>query len=172
MSSSFFASCLTLLAGNLSKSILFSFLVLDTNSSSFKKNQIISLCKILAVSGAYLARDTCACTSLYHSSTKRLPCLKFVSRSNLALSSFTCGLQKSSYLDHIVSEQRSSMGKHQEIYWSIPKSPLQAMTFLHFFDSGNIASSQSRILSHFSFHFKNLWYKLSFTIQSILGPSI
>ena len=74
-----------------------------------------------------------------------IPCLKLVSRSNLALTSFTCGWQKSSYLALIISKQRSSVGKHQEIYWSIPKSPLHTMTFLHFFDSGNIASSQSRI---------------------------
>ena len=46
------------------------------------------------------------------------------------------------------------------------------MTFMHFLDSGNMASSQSRIFSHFSFHLRNLWYKLSFTVQSILGPSI
>ena len=33
-------------------------MVLETNCSSFKKNQKISLCKILVVSGGYLARDT------------------------------------------------------------------------------------------------------------------
>ena len=58
----FFASCLTLFAGNFSKSVLLLFMVLDTNSSFCKRNQNISLCKILAVSGGYLARDTCACT--------------------------------------------------------------------------------------------------------------
>ena len=86
---------------------------LETKSSFLKKNQNISLCKILAVSGGYLARDTCACTTLYHSLTYLFPCLKFVSRSNLALTSFACGLQKSSYLAHIVSKERSSVGKHQ-----------------------------------------------------------
>ena len=35
--SNFFASCLTLLAGNLSKSKLESFIVLETNSSSLRK---------------------------------------------------------------------------------------------------------------------------------------
>ena len=40
-------------------------MLLDTNSSSFEKNQKISLCKILAVSGGYLARDTWAYTALY-----------------------------------------------------------------------------------------------------------
>ena len=142
-----------------SKSVLLSFMVLETNSSFFKKNQNISLCKILAVSGGHLARDT----ALYRSSTDHVPCLKLVSRQNLAPTSFACGLQKSLYLTHTVSEHRSSTGKYQETYWSIPKSPLQAMTFLHFFDSGNMASSQSRMFSYFSFHFKNLWYKPSFT---------
>ena len=56
--SMFFASCLTLLAGNFSKFIFESMMVLETSLLSFKKNQKISLCKILAVSGEYLARDT------------------------------------------------------------------------------------------------------------------
>ena len=60
-------------------------MALETNSSSFKKNKKISQCKILAVSGGYLARETWACTALYHSSTEQLPCLKLVSRTNLAL---------------------------------------------------------------------------------------
>ena len=82
----------------------------------------ISWCKILAVSDGYLAIDIWACTALYHSSTDLFPCLKLVSKTNLALTSFACGLQKSSYLDHIVSKLRSSAGKHQETYWSIQKS--------------------------------------------------
>ena len=45
--SNFFASCLTLLAGNLSKSRFESFIVLKTNSSSLRKNQKMSLCKFL-----------------------------------------------------------------------------------------------------------------------------
>ena len=81
----FLASCLTLLAGNFSRSILESFMALERNSSSFRKKQNISLCKILAVSGGCLARDTSAWTALYHSSTDLFPCLKLVSRSNLAL---------------------------------------------------------------------------------------
>ena len=40
----FLASCLTLLAENLSRSIVLSFMVLDTNSSSLRKNQKY-LCK-------------------------------------------------------------------------------------------------------------------------------
>ena len=91
---------------------------------------------------------------------RMIACLKFVSRLNLALTSLVCGLQKSSYLAQIASKLRLSGGKHQEIYWSIPKFPLHAMTFLHFLDSGNTASSQSRIFSHFSFYLRNLWYKL------------
>ena len=87
-------AALILFAGNFCKSTLHSLMVLDTKSSSFKKNQNISLCKILAVYGGYLARDTCAYTALYQSSTDLLPGHKLVSRSNLALTSFSCGLQK------------------------------------------------------------------------------
>ena len=47
--SSFLASCLTLLAGIFSRSTLPSLMVFETNSSSLKKNQKMSLCKILAV---------------------------------------------------------------------------------------------------------------------------
>ena len=47
----FFASCLTFLAGNFSRSTLLSFMVLDTNSSSYKKKQKMLWCKILPVSG-------------------------------------------------------------------------------------------------------------------------
>ena len=147
-------------------------MVLQTKSLPFKKNQNISLCKILVVSGGYLARHTWACTVLYHSSTDLFPCLKLVSRSNLALTSFTCGLQKSSYLAYITSKQRFSAGKHHETYQSIPKSPLHTMTYLHFLDSDTMASSQSNILSHFSFHLRNLWFKPSLTVKSISGPSI
>ena len=125
-----------------------------------------------AVSGGYLARHTWAGTVLYHSSTDLLPRQKLVSRSNLAVTSFAWGLQNSSYLDQIVSKWSSSAGKHQETYWSIPKLPLCAMTFLHFLESGSIVSSHSKMFSHFNFHFKNLWYKPSLTVQSILRPPI
>ena len=140
---------------HLSKSMFESLMVLETNSSSFRKNQNISLCKILAVSGGYSARDTWAWTAFYHSLTDLFPCLKFVSRLNLALTSLVCGLQKSSYLDHVTSKLKSSVGKHHDTYWSIPKSPLNTMTFLHFSDSDNMASLQSRTFSHFRFHLRN-----------------
>ena len=64
--SNFLASCLTLLAGNLSRSILESLRVLDTNSSSLRKKQKMIWCKILAVSCGYLAKLICAWTVLYH----------------------------------------------------------------------------------------------------------
>ena len=54
----------------------------------------------------------------------------------------------------------------------MPKSPDQAITFLHCCLSGNATSSHSRIFSHLRCHFRNLWYRPSFTVQSILGPSI
>ena len=72
----------------------------------------------------------------------------------------------------MISKLRSSGSKHHDTYGSIPKSPLYTMTFLHSLESGNMASTQSNLLSHFSFHLRTLWYKLSFTVQSIFGPSI
>ena len=48
--SRFLASCLTLLARNFSRSMLESLIASETNSSSLRKNQTISLCSILAVS--------------------------------------------------------------------------------------------------------------------------
>ena len=66
--SNFLANWCTPLAGNLSRLMLPSLMVLDTKSSSFRKNQNMSLCSILAVSGGYLAKFTCACMALYHSS--------------------------------------------------------------------------------------------------------
>ena len=55
-----FASWHTLLAGNLSKSTPPSLKVLDTNSSSHKKNQKMSLWRILAVSGGVFSQiDLC-----------------------------------------------------------------------------------------------------------------
>ena len=151
----FFASCLILLAGNFSTSMLPSFMVLDTSSSSHKKNQKISQCRILAVSGGYLARLTCICTALYHSSTFLLLCLKLVRRSKWALTSFDCGLQNSSNFPQILSKLSSSADMHQDTYWSIQKSLLQAVTFLHFCHSGSAASSHSRMFLHFKCHFKN-----------------
>ena len=157
----FFASCLTLPAGNLSRSKLLLLMVFDTNSSSFKKNQKMSWCKMFAVSWGHLARHTWACTALYHSSTNLLLWQKLVSRSNFAHTSFACGLQNSTYLDQIVSRLSTSAFKHQETYWSIPKSPLHVITFLYFFDWGSTVNSQSKMFSHFIFHFKKLWYKPS-----------
>ena len=112
----FLASCLPLLAGNFSRSILELFMVLETNFSSLRKHQNISLCKILAASGGYLSRVTWAGTALYYSSTDLLPCLKLVSRSNLALISLVCGLQKSSYLATITSKLKYSVGKYHGTY--------------------------------------------------------
>ena len=82
-----FVSCLALLAGNLYRSMLLSFIVFETNSSSLRKNQKISLCRILAVSCVYLANATWVCTALYHSSTDLSPCKKLVSQPSLALTS-------------------------------------------------------------------------------------
>ena len=168
----FLASSLTLLAGSFSRSMLESLIVLETISSSLRKNQNISLCSILAISGGYFARLICAWTVLYHSSTLISPCLKLVRRSNLALTSLVWGLQNSSNLFQIISKHNSFWGKHHDTYWSKPKSPDQATTYLHFLALDSIACSQYNMFSHLIFHFRNLWYKLSFTVQSIFYPSM
>ena len=74
--------------------------------------------------------------------------------------------------EQIVSNSYLSLVKPHGMYWSIPKLPLQAINFWHCWGSGRAASSHSSIFSHFNFHFKKQWYQLSFTVQSILGPSI
>ena len=171
--SNFLASCLTLLAGNFSRSILESLIVSETNYSSIRKTKTC-LCVVLAISCGcgYFARLIWACTVLYHSSTLISPCLKFVKWSNHALTSFVWDLQNSSNLFQITSKHKCFWGKHQDTYWSIPKSPVQATTFLHFLVSDNIASSQSSTFLHLIFHLRNLWYKLSSKVQSIFGPFI
>ena len=150
----FLASWHTLLAGNLSKSTLPLFMVFETNSSSHRKNQNISLCKILAVSGGYFVRLACPCTLLYHSSTLLDPWWKLVNKSNLAHTSLDWDLQNSSNWHQIVSNSNSSFVKPLDTYWSIPKSPLQTITFLHCCVSGSAASSHSSIFSHLNFHFR------------------
>ena len=132
----------------------------------------MSLCRILAVSCGYFAKLICTCTALYHSSTKQSPCLKLVSKSNLALISFVCGLQNSSIYCQMTSKHVSSGDKSQDMNWSIPKSPDQATTFLHFHVSESIANLQSNIFLHFIFHLMNLLFKLSSTVQFIFGPSM
>ena len=151
--SSFFASCCTVLAGNFSKSILPSLMVWDTNSLPLRKNQNMSLCSILAVSGGCIPKCTCACTALYHSSMLWFPYQKLVSRSNLAQTSLDCGLQYSSYFPHMMSRVNSLEGRFQDTYWSMLQLPLQAITFLHFWCSGRAASLHSNIFSHFEMPF-------------------
>ena len=168
----FLSSWHILLAGNLSQSTLPLFMVLKTKSSSCSKKQNRSPCKIFAVSGGYFVKLTCACTLLYHSSTLLDSWQKLVNKSNLAHTPFNWGLQNSSNQVQIVSNFNSSLVRPQDTYWSIPKSPLQAMTFLHCCGSGSAAGLHSSMFSHFNLHFKNQWYKLLLNVQSILGPSI
>ena len=149
-----------------------SFIVLVTKSSSFIKNQNMSLWRILAVSGGYYAKLTCAWTALYHLSTFLFPWHKLVSRSKWALTSFDQGFKNSSNLTHIMSNVSSSLGRLQETYRSILKSPDQAITFWYFCFSGRFASSQYKMVSHFKCHLRNLWYSPLSTVQFILGPSI
>ena len=160
----FLASYLTLVAGNLFMSMLLSFIVLRQISQ--KK----SLCRIMAVSCGYLANTAWVCTALYHSSPDLSPYQKLASKSNLALTSSDRGLQNSSNFSQMVARLSSPLDRFHETYCSIPHSSLQAITFLHFLLSASMASSHSRMFSHFKNHFKNLWYKPSLTVQSILGP--
>ena len=152
--SSFLASCHTLRAGNLSKSMLPSLMVLDMKSSSFKKNQKMSLWSNLAVSRGYLAKFTCTCTALYHSLLLQFPCLKVISKSNLAQTFFDCGLQYSSYFPYMVSKVSSSEDRFHDTYWSIPQSPLQAINFLHCWHSGSAVSLHSNIFLHMRCHLR------------------
>ena len=131
-----------------------------------ERTKICPYGRSLQFSGGYFARLIWACTQLYHSSTLFYPWWKLVNKSNLACTSLDWGLQNSSNWDQIVSKSNSSFVKPHDTYWSIPKCPLQAMTFLHCWGSGRAASSHSSIFSHFNL------YKLSLTVQSILGPSI
>ena len=135
-----------------------------------EKEPKISLWGILTVSRGYLARPTWVWTALYHSFTNLFPYQKLVRRSNWAFTSFDWGLQNSSNFSQIVSSINSSVDRLQEAYWSMPKSPLKAITFLYFLLSESISSSQSRIFLHFKCHFRNMWYRASLTVQSILRP--
>ena len=66
----------------------------------------------------------------------------------------------------------SLLVKPHETTRSIPSSSDHEISFLHCLLSERVASSHSWMFSHFSFHFQNWWYNPSFTVQSILGPSM
>ena len=132
----------------------------------------MSLCRIFAVSDGYFARLIWGGAALHHSSTEQSPCLKLVNRSNLVLTSYVCGYRTLQTWSKWPLNTNLLGSKCQDTYWSIPKALDQAITFSYFLTSDNIASSQSNIFSYMIFHFRNLWYRLSFTVQSILGPSI
>ena len=170
----FLASCLILLAGNLPRSILLSFMVLDTDSSSLRKNQ------------KYLCEESWLWLSLVDTWSEQPG-----SGQCYTIHPPTCFLAGSLLEDQIgptlhlngacrilqtflqiVSRVTSSVDRLQETYWSMPKSPLQVITFLHFLLSESITSSHSRIFSHFKYHFRHLWCRPSLTVQSILGPSM
>ena len=152
----FLANWCTLLAGNLSKLTLPSLMVLDTKSSSFRKKTKDVHVMYFGCFQGYLAKFTCACMALYHSSTIWFPCLKLVSRSNLAQTSLDCGLQYSLYFSHIVSRVRLFEDKFQDTYWSILQSLLHAITFLHCWHSSRAASLHSKIFLHLRCYLRNL----------------
>ena len=152
----FLANWNTLLAGNLSKLTLPSLMVLDTKSSSFRKNQKMSLWSILAVSrGIWLS----LLVSAQHCTTH--PCcsflvLKLVSKSNLAQTLLDCGLQYSSYFPHIVSRVSSFEDRFQDTHWSIVQSPLHAITFCTAHILGELQVCIPKYFLHLRHHLKNL----------------
>ena len=107
-------------------------MVFDTNSSSLKKNQSISPCRILAVSYGSLSNATCVCTALYHSSTLLSPCLKLVSKSNLALTSLDWGFKKSSNFFQYNIYGKLFIGKIPRHTLINPKIPTPGIHFLAF----------------------------------------
>ena len=94
------------------------------------KNQKMSQCNILAVSGGYLDRLTSPCTALYHSSMLLLIWQKLINKSKWALTSFDCGLQNSSNLPHIVSKYNSCFGQVPGHVLVHPKVPTPGYNFL------------------------------------------
>ena len=59
------------------------------------------------------------------------PWQKLVNRSKWALTLLDWGFQNSSNLSHIVFKLSSYLGRLDDTYWSIPKYPVHAITFLH-----------------------------------------
>ena len=126
---------------------------IQSSSSFMKKPEDVMMQDLSSLSGVLRQIDLSfySVVPLIHA---LVPCQKLVSKSTLALTSLDCGLQNSSNLSHMVSKYNSSLGKLQDTYWSIPKSPLQAITFLHFllFLGGPRAHIQE-YFSHFNLHF-------------------
>ena len=159
--SSFLVILLTFAAGYCGMSVFPSLIVLAINSVSNIKNQKTSLVRIVPVSEGYLHNEMCACTALYHSLILLLPCLKDVNISNLACTTFDCGLQNSSNFVQMVCNFTSVAGRVHEMYISSPTSPDYWITFLHLALSWSIESPQSRMFSHLIFHYINLAWRAS-----------
>ena len=123
LDSSFVAICHTFAAGYCARSVFPSFTVLVVNSLSDMKNQKISLVRIVAVSGGYSKNGMCACTAFYHSSMLLLPYQKDANKSKHAHTTFDCGLQNLSNLDHITCNVTSVVGRAHQMYISSPTSP-------------------------------------------------
>ena len=132
----------------------------------------MSLCNILAVSWEYFAKLICNSTALYHSSTDWSPYLKLISKSNLAFISFVCGLQNSSNFCQLISKHVSSVLNPMRctgLCQSHQTRPLLSCTFLLL---RALPIHNPIYFSHFIFHLMKLLYKLSSTVQFILGPSM
>ena len=109
--SHFLASCLTLLAGNISRSMLESLIILETNSSFLrKKPKYVSMQVLLFQVGTLLGWSELVQQYPFHLHSSLLA-QYFVKRSNLALTSFVCGLQNSLNLDQMTSKHNSSGGQ-------------------------------------------------------------
>ena len=168
----FLASCLTLLAGNLSKSMLEPWWFWKQTPHLLRRTRKYLYARYLEfLVGTWQGTLGFVQYCTTHPQNDCI-CLKLVSRSNLALILFVCGLQKSSNFGPYDIQAKI-------FRWQAPwhilihtKISTPHYYFLAFLGICNMASSQSNMFSHFSFHLRNLWYKLSFTVQSIFGPSI
>ena len=144
--------------------MLESLIVLETNSSPLRKNQNISLCRILAFQLGILPYWSVLEQhyTIHQHSYHLAWCLL---RDQILLWPYWFEAEFLTFTSYHLQAE-FFWGKHHDTYCPIPKSGDQATTSLQFLASDSIASSQSSIFSHLIFHFRNLWYKLSFTIQS------
>ena len=145
--------------------MLESLIVLETISSSLRKNQNISLCSIFAVSGGYFARLICAWTALYHSSTLISPCLKLVKRLNLGSLFEACTILQICSIPlpsifHLGASTMAHIGRCQ--------NHLTRPQHFYIFLLQIALPVHNPMFSYLIFHFRNPRYKFSFTVQSIL----
>ena len=122
-----------LACGKLVRSILLSLIVLETNSSSLRKNQKMSPWGILAVSWGVLSQSNLGRYCIV-SFINRFVALPEASKQVKAGPYFIpLWLAELFIFPQIVSSISSSLDKLHVTYWSIPKSPFHAITFFYCF---------------------------------------